>query len=109
MKLQYSNIFEAIAGNAEEAADMEFRADLLLVLRDYFRDQEMTQAQIGKKLNIPQPRVSELMTGKVDRFSADKLIGFLARVGIRLKPAPVHATRRRPFSITCDVSVAQTA
>ena len=50
-----------------------------------------------QKLNIPQPRVSELMTGKVDRFSADKLIGFLARVGIRLKPAPVHATRRRPF------------
>jgi len=82
-----------------------FRADLMLMLRDYFRDQEMTQTQIRKALNIPQPRVRELMTGKVDGFSADKLIGFLARVGIRLKPAPVHATRRRPFRAVAGGSV----
>ncbi len=109
MKLKYSNIFEAITDNAEDAADMEFRADLMLVLRDYFRDQGMSQAQIGKKLGIPQPRVSELMTAKVDKFSSDKLIGFLARVGIRLKPSPVQATSRRPFRVTCDVSIAQAA
>lgn len=108
-KLKYSNIFEAITDSTEDAADMEFRADLMLVLRDYFRDQGMSQSQIGKKLDIPQPRVSELMTGKVDKFSADKLIGFLARVGIRLKPAPVQATSRRPFRVTCNVSIAQVA
>jgi predicted XRE-type DNA-binding protein len=109
MRLKYSNIFEAITGNAEEAADLEFRADLMLVLRDYFRDQCASQTQIGTRLGIPQPRVSELMTGKVDKFSSDKLIGFLAKVGIRLKPVPVQATRRHPFKVKCDVSVAQAA
>ena len=109
MRLKYSNIFEAITGNAEEAADLEFRADLMLVLRDYFRDQCASQAQIGARLGIPQPRVSELMTGKVDKFSSDKLIGFLAKVGIRLKPVPVQATSRQPFKVKCDVSVAQPA
>jgi predicted XRE-type DNA-binding protein len=109
MKLKYSNIFEAIAGNAEEAADLEFRADLMLVLRDYFRDQRASQAQIGTRLGIPQPRVSELMTGRVDKFSSDKLIGFLAKVGIRLKPVPVRATSRQPFKVKCDVSVARAA
>lgn len=109
MKLKYSNIFEAITDSAEDAADMEFRADLLLVLRDYFHDQGMSQSQIGKKLGIPQPRVSELMAAKIDKFSADKLIGFLARVGIRLKPASVQATSRRPFRVTCNVLIAQAA
>jgi predicted XRE-type DNA-binding protein len=74
MKLKYSNIFEAITKNAEEAADMEFRADLMLVLRDFFHDMEASQTQIGQMLGIPQPRVSELMTGKVDKFSADVFV-----------------------------------
>jgi predicted XRE-type DNA-binding protein len=109
MKLKYSNIFEAITKNAEEAADLEFRADLMLVLRDFFREQEASQAQIGQMLGIPQPRVSELMTGKVNKFSSDKLIGFLAKVGIRFRPATVPAAKGRPLRVKCDVFVAQAA
>jgi predicted XRE-type DNA-binding protein len=109
MKLKYSNIFEAIADSAEVAADMEFRADLMLVLRDFFHERGASQAQIGQMLGVPQPRVSELMTGKVDKFSSDKLIGFCAKVGIRFKPATVQASRGRPSRVKCDVSVAETA
>jgi predicted XRE-type DNA-binding protein len=87
MKLKHSNIFEAITTSAEEAADLEFRADLMLVLRDFFREQDASQVQIGQMLGIPPPRVSELMTGKVNEFSSDKLIGLLAKVGIRYRPA----------------------
>jgi predicted XRE-type DNA-binding protein len=105
MKLRYDNIFEAITDSPEEAADMQFRADLILVLRDYFRERAVTQAQIGKMLRIPQPRVSELMTGKVDKFSADKLIGFLASVGIRFKPSTIPSARGRPLRVKCDVVV----
>lgn len=109
MKLKYSNIFEAITDTAAEAADMQFRADLMLVLRDFFRDQGASQAQIGQMLGIPQPRVSELTTGKVNKFSSDKLIGFCAKVGIRFKPATVQAAKGRPLKIKCDVSVAEAA
>jgi predicted XRE-type DNA-binding protein len=109
MKLKYSNIFEAITNDVEEAADMEFRADLMLVMRDIFREQEASQAQIGQMLGIPQPRVSELLTGKVDKFSSDKLIGFCAKIGIRFKPATVQAARGRPLRVKCDVSVAEAA
>jgi len=109
MKLKYSNIFEAITDNAEEAADMEFRADLMLVLRDFFRERAASQAQIGRMLGIPQPRVSELMTGKVDKFSSDKLIGFCAKVGIRFKPVTVPARGGRPLRVRCGVSVTEAA
>jgi len=102
-RLSYSNIFEAIADNADEAADLAFRADLMLVLRDYFAG--ATQAEIGKTLGIPQPRVSELSSGKVDKFSADKLIGFLAKVGIRLRLKTVPRTRGGAMKVKCNVLV----
>jgi predicted XRE-type DNA-binding protein len=106
-KLKYSNIFEAIAAGPEEAADLEFRADLMLLLREYFHSINASQAEVGVKLGVPQPRVSELMTGKVHKFSSDKLIGFLAKVGIRFRPTLQAATARTPMKITCGVSVAQ--
>ena len=104
-RLSYANIFEAIADNTDDAADLAFRADLMLVLRDYFAG--ASQADIGKALGIPQPRVSELIGGKVDKFSADKLIGFLAKVGIRLKLATVPRTKGRPLKVKCDVLMAR--
>ena len=106
-KLKYSNIFDAITDDSSEAADLEFRADLMLLLREYFRAASANHADIGRRLGIPQPRVSELMTGKIDKFSADKLIGFLATIGIRFKPAYVASTRGKRATVKCDVSVAR--
>lgn len=108
-QLKYSSIFEAITDDAEEAADLQFRADLMLLLREHFRSKAATQAEIGARLGIPQPRVSELMTGKIDKFSSDKLIGFLAKIGVRFKPVMVPATKTKSMRIKCSVSVASAA
>ena len=104
-KLKFTNIFEAFTDDAQEAADLEFRADLMLLMREYFRAKKSTQAEIGRMLGIPQPRVSELMTGKIDKFSSDKLIGLLSKLGIRLKPTFKNSTANRASSIKCTVSV----
>mgnify|MGYP003630555287 FL=1 len=85
-KLQYTNIFDVIVDDPAETADLEFRADMMLVLRNYFQSKGWKQADIMAKLGITQPRVSELTRGKVDKFSSDKLIGFLAKVGYTIKP-----------------------
>ena len=104
-KLKFSNIFDAITDDGDEAADLEFRADLMLLLREYFKAHNASQTEIGKTLGVPQPRVSELLGGKIDKFSSDKLIGFLAKVGIRLKPHIAPATTGTAMKITCAVSV----
>lgn len=97
-RLGYDNIFELATEDPVEAADLQFRADLMLTLREIFRDRGWKQAQISKALGIPQPRVSELMHGKIDLFSSDKLIGFLARLNIWLRPS-LSADRK----VVCDV------
>lgn len=86
-QLEYENIFDAIVQDKNEAADLRFRSDLMMTLEAIFKDRGWTQKEISQILEIPQPRVSELMTGKIQLFSSDKLIGLLAKLGIRLQPA----------------------
>ena len=97
-RLEYDNIFDAMADTSAEAADLQFRADLMLTLRTLLEEKKLRQAEIAKALDVSQPRVSELMRGKIDLFSADKLIGFLARLDVRLRPS-VDARGR----VICEV------
>ncbi|RVH17242.1 helix-turn-helix domain-containing protein [Sinorhizobium meliloti] len=98
-QLIYDNIFDAITDDPAEAADVQFRADLMITLRKIFEDRGWKQADVATALGVPQPRVSELMRGKIDLFSADKLIGFLAKMNVRLKPSYASNEHR----VTCEV------
>lgn len=97
-RLEYDNIFDVTADSPAEAADLQFRADLMLTLRKLLEERNLRQGEIAKLLGVSQPRVSELMRGKIDLFSADKLIGLLARLDVRLRPS-VDATGR----VVCEV------
>lgn len=100
--LKFDSVFDAIADSPEESADLQFRADLMLVLRGYFESKSMSQKQIGEKLAVPQSRVSELMRGKISKFSADKLIQFMSRIGYRLQPMFVE-TKGKGIPVRCTV------
>lgn len=97
-RLDYDNIFDVMADSPAEAADLQFRADLMLTLRKLLEERKLRQAEIAEALGVSQPRVSELMRGKIDLFSADKLIGLLARLNVRLRPS-VDASGR----VVCEV------
>lgn len=103
--IEFNSIFDAITKDPSEAADMRFRADMMLALRGYFQDRGWNQAKIGAKLGIKQPRVSELMKGKIHLFSSDKLVGFLAKLGFQLAPVFRPATKTRQASISCSVEL----
>lgn len=85
-QLSFDNIFSAITDEKQESADLKFRADLMLVMRDIFEFKGWKQSDVVSFLDIPQSRASELMRGKVDKFSSDKLIGFLAKLGFQFRP-----------------------
>ncbi|MGO7420772.1 helix-turn-helix domain-containing protein, partial [Rhizobium ruizarguesonis] len=76
-----------------------FLASLISALVDLFEDRGWKQADVAEALGIPQPRVSELMRGKVHLFSADRLIGYLAHLCVRFKPSFEH------HRIVCDVEM----
>ncbi|WP_067867163.1 helix-turn-helix domain-containing protein [Neptuniibacter marinus] len=97
-RLQYENIFEAINDDQADAADLAFRADLMLVIRKIIKQKSWKQAEAAAALSIPQPRVSDLLCGKVDKFSSDALIGFLARLGFRFN-LQYQSERQKPLQV----------
>lgn len=102
-QLAYNNVFDAITDDGNEAADLKFRADMMIAMRRYFEDLGWDQARIGEKLGIPQPRVSELVNGKIKSLSSDKLIGYLAKLGFHFKPLFKASTPKKQASITCSI------
>lgn len=88
--LLFDNVFEGmVRGKSapQKAAALTFRADLMLTIRALLEEQGLTQKGIAEVLGIPQPRVSELMRGRLEKLSADVLIGYLAALGYRIQPS----------------------
>ena len=82
------NIFLDLGFPAHEASVMLLRARLAEALRGWMEREQLTQAQAAKRLDIAQPRVSDIVRGKVELMSLDYLVGLCAKakvdVGLRL-------------------------
>jgi len=79
------NVFRDIGFAREEAEHLTIRADLLIQLQRLIASSGLKQAEVAKLLRITQPRVSDLLRGRIDLFSTDSLIDMLARFGVGVK------------------------
>ncbi len=75
------NVFEDLGFDAPEAENLKLRAQLMRELETLIHDARLTQCDAAELLNIHQSRVSDLVRGKIDRFSIDTLVKLLARAG----------------------------
>ena len=75
------NVFTDLGFSAEEAQNLKIRSDLMIELSRLIEAQGLTQAAAAKLLGVTQPRVSDLVRGKIDRFSVDSLIEMLGHTG----------------------------
>ncbi|MCU7886173.1 MAG: helix-turn-helix domain-containing protein [Candidatus Thiodiazotropha sp. (ex Lucinoma annulata)] len=85
--IAYNNIFDAVTGDKEEANELQTRADLMIVIREIVQEKSWKQVEVAEKLGLTQPRVSDLLNGKIDKFSIDLLMTCLFRLGYRFKPS----------------------
>ena len=86
---KFENVFDAIAESPEEALNMKLRASLIHEIRARVKEANWTQTETAHQLGITQPRVSDLLSGKLSKFSLDALVNMLAKLGsdIELKVA----------------------
>jgi len=75
------NVFEDLGFAAEEAAILQMKTQLHIEIMQAIRRQKLTPRQLEKVLGVPQPRVSELINGKISRMTADLLAKYLYRLG----------------------------
>ena len=79
------NVFRDLGFPLEEAEHLKIRSDLMIQLQKLIASRGFKQAETAKILRVTQPRVSDLLRGRIDLFSTDALIDMLARLGIRVK------------------------
>jgi predicted XRE-type DNA-binding protein len=75
------NVFSDLGFGEDEAENLKIRADLMIELTKLIEAQGLTQVAAAGLLGVTQPRVSDLMRGKIDRFSVDSLIEMLGHAG----------------------------
>ena len=92
MQRSVGNVFNDLGFASEEAANLRIRADLMIELSKLIEARGLTQATAASLFGVSQPRVSDLMNGKIERFSIDTLVAMLGRAGIGIK---FTTTRRR--------------
>ena len=79
------NIFRDLGFEAEEATNLKMRTDLMIRLSKLIDARGLTQAQAATLLGVTQPRISDLVRGKSDRFSVDTLIAMLGHAGVKVQ------------------------
>jgi predicted XRE-type DNA-binding protein len=77
-----SNVFEQIGFSPEEAASLKMKSELHSQIVKTIKKRGYTQADLQKCLDESQPRVSDLMTGKISKFSLETLISYAEALGL---------------------------
>ena len=75
------NVFEDLGFDGPEAENLKLRAQLMMELDQFIHDSRLTQNEAAKLLGVHQSRVSDLVRGRIDRFSIDTLVKLLGRTG----------------------------
>lgn len=79
------NVFRDLGFSKVESEHLLVRADLLIQVQRAIASKRLKQAEAAKVLRVTQPRVSDLLRGRIDLFSTDALIDMLARLGVRVR------------------------
>jgi len=80
------DIFKDLGFEAPEAGNLRVRSYLMAKLTQWIRENAYTQSQAAEELGITQSRVSDLMTGKIHKFTVDNLLAMLSMIGFDFEP-----------------------
>ncbi len=77
------NVFRDLGFGTEEAENLRIRAALMVELSEHLRRTGLTQKEAATTIGVTQPRISDLMRGRINVFSIDMLIAMLSRAGVK--------------------------
>lgn len=82
---RFTSVWDAIEDTPGEAAHMKARGELMMAIAEHIEKNGLTQAGAAKVFGVTQPRVSDLVRGKIELFSIDTLVQMLASAGMRVE------------------------
>lgn len=84
-KQRFESVWDALEDTPEEAENMKLRSVLMTALKNHITRSEMSQEQVARLFGVTQPRVSDLMRGKINLFGLDALVNMTTAAGLRIE------------------------
>lgn len=84
-KQRFTSVWDAIEDTPEAAENMKLRSALMMALKNHMARTEMSQTQAAKLFGVTQPRISDLMRGKINLFGLDALVNMATAAGLHVE------------------------
>jgi predicted XRE-type DNA-binding protein len=81
---EFESVWDAIANTPEEAANLSLRSELMDEIEAIVKQNGWTQAEAAKRCGVTQPRINDLLRGRISRFSIDALVNIASALGRRV-------------------------
>lgn len=82
---RFDSVWDALENSPAEAATMKARAGLMIAIRDAVDGWKLTQAEAAKRLGVTQPRMNDLLRGRIDKFGLDALMILATQAGLTVE------------------------
>jgi predicted XRE-type DNA-binding protein len=84
-KQKFSSVWDAIEDTPQQAASMKARSALMIELQVYIKSSGLTQRQAADLFGVTQPRISDLVRGKIELFSLESLVDMATAAGMKVE------------------------
>lgn len=98
----FNNAFELLTDDVKEVENYMMRSNMMDAIVDIIKAKEWTQKEAAEHLGVSQPRISNLKSGKISKFSVDMLMGMLSKLGFTFE---FNYTHQRQADIDVSMTV----
>lgn len=86
-----TSVWDVLVDSPEEAENLRVRSQLMRAIKQVVNDWSISQKEAAQRLHITQPRLNDLLKGKIDKFSLDALVNMLASANLKIE---IHVSHR---------------
>jgi len=81
------NVFVDCGFPPAEAENLRIRAKMMMALTGYIQERKITQSRAARVMGVSQPRISDLVRGKIGLFTIDTLVNMVTSAGLKVDVA----------------------
>jgi predicted XRE-type DNA-binding protein len=101
----FACVWDAIEATSAQAKNMKLRSSLMMAIIKHIKSNGLNQTQAAKLFGVTQPRISDLMRGKINLFSIDTLVAILSSAGLQIEMKIQRAVEGYTRCQTCSTKI----
>ena len=85
MSQKFKSIWDALEETPAQAENMKLRSSLMMAISEYVKKSKLTQKEVAKQMGTTQPRLNDVIKGRIEKCTVDRLVNMLATVGYKVE------------------------